>query len=229
MRKKTPATIIIIAISVFFYALQGLSDLFLGYDFLLYFAAKINEFILQGQVWRFFTPALLHGSIPHIALNMYALFSLGPSLEKKYGTNSFIALYVLGALFGNIFSFIFSPNISLGASTAIFGLIAAQGVYIYQNRDLLGRTAQPLLMNIAVVIVINFILGLSPGIDNWGHFGGLLGGAAYAWFAGPKYYLHSNGFGEKLLFKEKNRVLLVIGVELAFACVLILIGFLIYR
>jgi rhomboid protease GluP len=39
--------------------------------------------------------------------------------------------------------------------------------------------------NAIFIIVINLFIGLTPGIDNWGHVGGLLGGAMFAWFAGP--------------------------------------------
>ena len=34
---------------------------------------------------------------------------------------------------------------------------------------------------------MNLFIGLTPGIDNWGHVGGLLGGAVFAWFASPRW------------------------------------------
>ena len=40
-----------------------------------------------------------------------------------------------------------------------------------------------------MLAVINLLIGLSPGIDNWGHVGGLVGGMLFAWFAGPQYRL----------------------------------------
>jgi len=48
------------------------------------------------------------------------------------------------------------------------------------------------LSNIVVIAVVNLILGLSPGIDNWGHIGGLVAGALFAWFAGPVYQLRED-------------------------------------
>jgi len=213
MKRKYPISFYIIGITVAFFLLQKLSEMLFGYDYPLLFGAKINEFILQGEIWRLITPLLLHGSILHIAFNMYALYSVGPGLERRYGPESFIILYLIGGLWGNTASFLFSPNPSLGASTAIFGLIAAQGVYIYKNRFLLGQAAQPLLMNVIVVVVINLLFGLSSsGIDNWGHLGGLLGGLFYAWFAGPTYGVDSSiTFGNVVIAHPKNPRLIGIG------------------
>src|SRR4030042_5078029 len=162
MKRKIYLSHIIIGITAAFFILQNLSQAFLGFDLPLTLFGKINQFIIQGQFWRLITPILLHGSFLHIGFNMYALFMIGPTLEKKYGTWPFIWLYLVGGLWGNTLSFLLSPNISLGASTAIFGLIAAQGVYVYQHRHMLGSSARPLLMNIVMVIEVNLMLGLSP-------------------------------------------------------------------
>ena len=216
MKRKYPVSYYIIAITVAFFLLQQLSKMLFGYDYPLLFGAKINEFILKGEIWRLITPLLLHGSILHIAFNMYALYMVGPGLERRYGPISFITLYLIGGLWGNTASFLFSANPSLGASTAIFGLIAAQGVYIYKNRLLLGQAAQPLLVNIIVVIVINLLFGLSSsGIDNWGHLGGLLGGLFYAWFAGPTYGIDSTiTFGNVVIAHPKNPRMVGLGAAL---------------
>ena len=160
-RIRGTASLYIIGITVLIYILQNLSGIFLGNDLMVYIGAKINYFIFQGQFWRFFTPVFLHGSLLHLGFNMYALYTIGPALEKRFGVQSFLLLYFFGAIFGNIFSFIFSPNISLGSSTAIFGLIAAQGVYIYKNRILLGSAANVMLRSVLMVIGINLVLGLS--------------------------------------------------------------------
>jgi rhomboid protease GluP len=216
MKRKYPISYYIIGITVVFFLLQQLSKMLFGYDYPLLFGAKINEFILKGEIWRLITPLLLHGSILHIAFNMYALYMVGPGLERRYGPISFITLYLIGGLWGNTASFLFSANPSLGASTAIFGLIAAQGVYIYKNRLLLGQAAQPLLVNVIVVIVINLLFGLSSsGIDNWGHLGGLLGGLFYAWFAGPTYGIDSTiTFGNVVIAHPKNPRMVGLGAVL---------------
>lgn len=188
-------TYAILGLTVIVYVLQ-LASLFLigapaqGMDWLELYGARINELIRDGQVWRFLTPALLHASPPHILFNMYALFSFGSSLERHFGHARFLCLYVLAAFSGNVLSFVFASDngYSVGASTAIFGLVAAEGVFLYQNRALLGRHFTSAIGNIIFVVVINLFFGLAAsGIDNWGHIGGLLGGLIFTWFAGPRW------------------------------------------
>lgn len=185
----------LIGITVFFYILQMLSVAIFGYatpyqmDWLEFFGARINSAIRAGDLWRFITPAFLHGSLAHIFFNMYALFSIGGLLERHYGYVRFIALYFLAAFSGNVFSFLFTGEngYSIGASTAVFGLIGAELIFFYQNRQLFGTYARQAISNTLFVIAINLFIGLAPSIDNWGHVGGLLGGAMFAWFASPKW------------------------------------------
>ena len=224
LARSVSLVIIIITISVFL--LQNFSAVIFGFDLFQSLAAKINPLILRGQIWRFITPVFLHGSFLHIAFNMYALYSIGPGLERKYGRVSFLLLYLISGIFGNVISFLLTPAASLGASTAIFGLIAAQGVYIYKNRHLLGSAARPLLMNILFMVAINLFLGLNPGIDNWGHLGGLLGGFLYAWFAGPTYGTPTILFGNEVIVREDKKVFIVMGILIALAAALASLGFL---
>jgi rhomboid protease GluP len=157
------------------------------YSMLELLGIKANELIIRGQFWRLLTPMFLHGSPQHLLFNMYALYSLGRAIEPAYGHGRFLLLYGLAGFAGNVVSFVFTPNYSLGASTAIFGLLAAEGIYWYQNRQLFGNMAQQVLTNILLIAAVNLFIGLSPGIDNWGHIGGLLGGLLFAWFAGPQF------------------------------------------
>lgn len=207
--KKPMVTYVLIGVTVLVYLLQILSQsLFGGIDFPSNLGRKINELILQGQVWRLVTPALLHGSLLHIAFNMYALFSLGSSLERYYGHGRFLLLYAIGAFCGNTLSFLLSPNPSLGASTAVFGLVAAEGVFIYRNRNLFGARARAMLTNLVLIIAVNLMIGLQPGIDNWGHLGGLIGGAAFAWMAGPLLQVQQTYTGFELKDSRTNNNLL---------------------
>ena len=187
-------TYAIIGVTVVFFLLQQVSPYIWGYpltftnniDWLEYHGARINEAIIDGQIWRLFTPALLHGSITHIFFNMYALLSLGTGLEQYFGRWRFLALYVLGAFAGNVASFLFTDGYSVGASTAVFGLVGAQGIFLYQNRKLLGKQGRKAIGNIIFVAAFNLIIiGSLPYIDNWGHIGGLVGGLMFTWFAGP--------------------------------------------
>ncbi len=131
--------------------------------------------IAQGEWWRLFTSTLLHGSILHLLFNMYALYWLGPQLERSLGHMRFAALYVLSALGGSVASYWFSDlnTVSVGASGAIFGLITATIV--------IGREMRTDVSQLVVLLGINVVIGfLQPGIDWRAHFGGAVTGAAVA-------------------------------------------------
>lgn len=175
----------LLGLSVLVYLLQMGSQFLVGTDVPALLGVKSNQLIELGQLWRLITPVLLHGSIVHILFNMYALLAFGPGLERSFGHWRFLGLYLLSAFAGNVLSFVMSPAPSLGSSTAIFGLLGAEGVFLYRNRALFGENALKAFTNIIMVGVVNLIIGLAPGIDNWGHVGGLLGGVCFAWLAGP--------------------------------------------
>lgn len=193
IRDQQPAnplvTYSLLAVTVLIYIFQFATETFLGTDIPALLGMKINELIVAGQWWRFITPMFLHGSILHIGFNMYALLSIGSSLEREFGHFRFALLYVLSAFAGNVLSFVLSPNPSLGASTAIFGLLAAQGIFLFINRSVFGSRARAALQSVLMIAGINLFIGLSPGIDNWGHMGGLLGGLIFSWFAAPRFSL----------------------------------------
>jgi membrane associated rhomboid family serine protease len=134
----------------------------------------------EVEPWRVLTSAFLHApnQILHIAMNMIALWSVGPFLEASLGRWRFTALYLLSALGGSVMFLLFAdPNgISwltglYGASGAVFGLFGA--VLVVLRR--LGRSAGPILGVLAINAVLGFVL---PGIAWQAHLGGAIVGAA---------------------------------------------------
>jgi len=176
-----------------------------GMDLVEAYGALIGSAIRSGQVWRLITPMLLHDNMffLHIVFNMYALYSLGVGLERQFGHRRFLVLYLLGGFSGNVLSFLISSryySYSIGASTAIFGLIGAEGVFLFQNRKLFGQNANRAIGNVIFIAAINlFIIGSLPGIDNWGHVGGLLGGLMFTSLAGPLWSVESTFTGYSLV------------------------------
>lgn len=151
---------------------------------------KDNVLIDAGQWWRFLTPAFLHGSIGHLILNMVSLHSLGPLVEWTGGRSRFVAIYLSAAVAGNIVSYFGDSHPSLGASGAIFGLAGCLLVNLSRNRALYDQKYRSLTLRLWLVVGLNFSTGfLFPQIDEWGHLGGLLGGAAAAYLLGPRYEL----------------------------------------
>jgi rhomboid protease GluP len=128
-----------------------------------------------------------------------------------------------------VLSFLFSPYPSLGASTAIFGLLGAELVFLYQNQKLYGQRARQGLINIAIIAAINLVYDVLPGtnIDIWGHVGGLIGGTLFAWFAGPLLVVEGAYPDLAVVDTRRRTDVLLAGVGVAFLFV-ILAGIKIY-
>ena len=182
-------TYTIIGVTVFVYLLQVLTLRLLGLDIPAAFGAKVNDLIRAGQLWRLFTPMLLHDdqTLIHIGFNMYFLFIVGTRVERFTGHGRFLLLYILSGFAGCVISFVASPYSAWGASGALFGLLGYEAAMAYRNRSLLGATSNAMLKNALSVALINILIGFVVGADNWGHVGGLLGGLVFTWFAGPRW------------------------------------------
>ncbi len=130
----------------------------------------------QGEYYRLVTSAFLHDGLMHIGFNMFALWILGPQLERLLGRPRFVALYVASILGGSFGVLLVSPNSpTIGASGAIFGLFGAvmviqrkSGASIWQSG--LGGV---LLINLAFTFLV-------PGVSIGGHIGGLITGGLVA-------------------------------------------------
>lgn len=149
--------------------------------FLTYFNAKLfNSLILDptavrnGEVYRLISSIFMHGSIYHLFINMYSLFFLGKEIETFLGKKKFIIIYLISGLSGSLLSCILTNSYSLGASGAIFGLLGSLLYFGMHYRLYLGSV---LLKEIVPIIVLNLLIGfIFPGIDNFAHIGGLIGG-----------------------------------------------------
>jgi len=162
--------------------------------------AKVNALIVMGQYWRLITPMFLHIGLAHIAFNSYALYVLGPEVETIYGHARFLVIYLLAGVAGNVMSFAFTPALSAGASTAIFGLIGTQLAFFYRQRKVLGAFGQRRLINIASIIAINVLFGATIGtVDNFGHLGGFIGGLVLGWMLCPAYEVEYRADGQPWL------------------------------
>lgn len=141
---------------------------------LIRFGAKFNPLIIEGEWWRFITPVFLHIGFLHLLMNSFALYYMGPLVERIYGNFRFLLIFLFAGFSGVLASFSFSPVLSAGASGAIFGCFGAMLYFGMIYPKLFFRTIG---MNILVVIGINLLFGFTfQGVDNAGHIGGLIGG-----------------------------------------------------
>ena len=136
--------------------------------------------VAEGEWYRLFTTMFLHQrdgafGVTHILFNMWALYAVGPALERVLGRWRFLALYMLSGLGGSVLLYLVGApsDAAVGASGAIFGLFGA--FFVIGRR--LGGPVGP----IVVLLVINLMITFSvPGISWEGHIGGLAVGAALA-------------------------------------------------
>lgn len=185
--RQAPATYSLIALTAFVFAAQQASIVLLGYDLVLGLGAKHNQWIAGGEVWRLVTPLFLHVGLWHVLVNMYSLSVLGPGVERLFGSARFLVVYLLSGIAGVLASLAFNPLPSAGASGAIFGLLGAYGSFLVIHRQVLGPMGEMQLRRVVLVALLNLVLGLMPSIDNWGHVGGLVAGAALSWSIGPRF------------------------------------------
>jgi membrane associated rhomboid family serine protease len=166
----------------------------------LYNALELNKpLIADGQLWRLLTVTLVHGQPPppdapagtnpffaftlvHLGLNMYALYLVGPIVERLYGLVRLLGFYAVMGICGSLATFAFgSAALGTGASGAIFGLFGVVFAATRLHLPLLDAQSRRVASQIGSLILINIILGFSSGIvDNTAHIGGLVGGMLLA-------------------------------------------------
>ena len=169
---------------------------------LLAYGAKLNSLIYeQHQWWRFVTPMFVHVNLPHVLVNMYSLWIVGPYVEKLYGSAKFVVFWVLTGIAGVVASYltVMQPGKpvgtigrflfklkdvpSAGASGALFGLVGVLFVFGVKFRHELPEGFKRAFgTGMLPIILINLFIGyLGRGfIDNAAHLGGLLSGATLA-------------------------------------------------
>lgn len=171
-KSKTPyITISLISINVLIF----LVSVILGqYNAVINKYCVYGPLIRSGEYYRLITGMFLHGSVLHLAVNCYALFVIGSQLESFIGKIKYSIVYLFSGITGSLFSMMFANYPSVGASGAIFGLMGSLIYFGYHYRVYLGNYVKTQLIPL---VFINLLIGFStPGIDNFAHVGGLIGG-----------------------------------------------------
>lgn len=130
-----------------------------------------------NQWWRFIVPIFLHAGIIHIGFNLLLQLTLGRDVEKLIGSIRFGIVYFAAGIFGFVLGGNFAANgiASCGCSGSLFGILAITLLDLLYNWKDRKSPIKDLLF-IVVDIVIAFVLGLLPGLDNFSHIGGFLMG-----------------------------------------------------
>ena len=154
----------------------------LDYNMIINCFANYYVNLKNGEIYRLLTACFVHANFLHIFFNMYALYYIGPMVEKYYGKLKYLLIYLGSGIMGSLFSVVLSNNVSIGASGAIFGLFGSMLYFGYKYRATLDGFVRS---GIIPVLFINLILGfIVPNIDVYGHIGGLVGGLLLSYIVG---------------------------------------------
>lgn len=132
--------------------------------------------------WSLLAANYLHGGLLHIVFNMLALRQLAPLVIQEFGINRMIIVYTLGGVAGFFLSTLAGVRFTIGASAALCSLI---GALLYYGKSRGGIYGQNIFRQIGGWAIGIGIFGfMIPGINNWGHGGGMLAGALLGYLLG---------------------------------------------
>lgn len=139
----------------------------------------IDNKYIPDQYYRMILPIFLHAGILHIFFNLVLQLTMGVSVERAIGWIKYGIIYMASGIAGFLLGANFSPNgiASTGASGSLFGIMAANLLlFVYcgkKNTNIYATTHYKTFILIMVAeIVVSFVLGLLPGLDNFSHIGG---------------------------------------------------------
>ena len=174
------ATSVILDINILVFILMTIFGIHILYPNgmeLLEWGANRRRETMGGDWWRLVSSMFVHGGVMHLLLNIYGLWLAAIFVEPILGRKKYFVLYGVSGICGSIASIWWYDNtISVGASGAIFGLYGAiLGLLLTNAFPKEGKRG--ILTMIGVYVLINLLWGLTGGIDNAAHIGGLLSGA----------------------------------------------------
>jgi len=180
--KKTPVTIITIALCVVIYIVSFiLYGVEMNSQQALMFGGYNPLFVhFNHDYYRIITANFIHFGILHLVMNCYSLYGIGCFIERVLKTKKYIWVLFVSAIATNLLPYClflingFEANVvSGGISGVIFGLIGALGALALRFKDIFMKLFNSLLPNVIVLLAISFIV---PSVSLSGHVSGLIGG-----------------------------------------------------
>ena len=137
--------------------------------------------LVQGQYWRLFTALFLHGGFAHLLFNLFALYVLGPPLERSIGAVRFALCYLISGLASSagvvaltVVGLVHVAQL-VGASGCIMGIVGAWAGFLLRHRH--APHAKQRLANVAMIVAIQTAFDLStPQVSMAAHLCGLIAG-----------------------------------------------------
>ncbi len=134
------------------------------------------------RLWTLVSASFLHGGILHIFFNMAALRQLATVVNREFGVYRMFVIYTVSGIIGFWISYLAGITFTIGASASVCGLV---GALLYYGKSRGGIYGRNLYRQVFGWVVFLFIFGLVvPGINNWGHGGGILAGIIFGYLLG---------------------------------------------
>lgn len=181
---RITATLIALSIIVAVVSKLGSDFTFLRILFISQSSRGLSE-ILHGQLWRLFTPIIIHFGIMHIVFNMLWLYQLGSAIEQRQNRKRMMILVIVISVLSNLAQFFWSGPIFGGMSGVVYGLLG----YVWAQGKFNPGASIGLNQSTTLMMLIWFIvcwMGLVGNIANMAHTVGLLCGIVLGLFYSPQ-------------------------------------------
>lgn len=134
------------------------------------------------RLWTLVSASFLHGGILHIFFNMAALRQLASVVNREFGVYRMFVIYTGSGIIGFLISYLAGIPFTIGASASVCGLV---GAVLYYGKSRGGIYGRNLYRQISIWVIFLFVFGfIVPGINNWGHGGGILAGIIFGYLLG---------------------------------------------
>ncbi len=187
MRHAPPLVLLLIVANVTVFAWEIATDALTSKEHLIQAGALVQARVFAGEWWRLLSATFLHGGFEHLLGNCLVFYVVGMACEHAFGTLRLAMIYLASGVSGSIASTLFSPGPSVGASGAIFGVLAAVIVTLYRYEHRFFVRDKRIGVVLATWAVYQVLMGfMTPYTDNWAHLGGLAGGVAASLRLSPR-------------------------------------------
>ena len=188
MRHAPPFILFLIAANFAMFAWEIAAGALADRETIIEAGALVRERVLGGgEWWRLMSSMFLHGGVDHILGNIVVLYIVGLACEHAFGGARTAVVYFASGIAGGLLSMTMGPGPSVGASGAIFGVIAAVIVVLYRWQDRFYVRDKRIGFVLLIWAGWQILTGLAnPFIDNFAHLGGLAGGALAALALRPR-------------------------------------------
>jgi rhomboid protease GluP len=132
--------------------------------------------------WTLVSASYLHGGLLHILLNMVAFRQLAGVMAHEYGSSRTFVIFTLSGVFGFLVSYLAGVSLTIGASAGVCGFV---GAILFYGKSRGGTYGTALYKQVGMWVILLAVFGfMVPGINNWGHGGGIISGVVLGYLLG---------------------------------------------